>query len=47
MISNDVAAAASPRQLPSTSKGRVPGRAVRFAENQLLTLRTANHSLIQ
>src|SRR5271169_4860678 len=42
MVSNHVAAAVSPRPLPSTSKGRVPGCAARHAENQLLEPRTVS-----
>src|SRR5664280_904172 len=41
MVSHKVVAEVSPRPLPSTSKGRVPGCATRFAENQPLEPRAA------
>ena len=45
MVSLKVVAEVSLRPLPSTSKGRVPGCAARFAENQPLEPRAAKEIL--
>ena len=43
MVSNKVVAEVSPHLLSNTSQNRVPGCAVRCAENQLLAPRTVRH----